>query len=245
MTITGSMDVDVDDLTIPLHWRRATTILGVWIASLFAAHLIAGLVHHFSNADSAGGLVDAFDMNLENSVTTWSAALILATAAGLCGLTAWASRRANDDSWRKWMFIAGIITVLSIEEVADLHGYWGTRLQDQLETTGPLRYAWIMPAAVLVVIVAGTLARFVFGLDRPLRIAILTGGAMYVGAAIGLEVIHGVVTGSDSFGLWLLHGVEETLELVAVSIVIVALLRDLERRFGNLALRFDEPASAR
>ena len=209
--------------------------------SLFAAHLIAGLVHHFSNADSAGGLVDAFDMNLENSVTTWSAALILAAAAGLCGLTAWASRRSNDDSWRKWMFIAGIITVLSIEEVADLHGYWGTRLQDQLETTGPLRYAWIMPAAVLVLIVAGTLARFVLGLDRPLRNAILTGGAVYVGAAIGLEVIHGVFTGSESFALWLLHGVEETLELVAVSIVIVALLRDLERRFGSLALRFDQP----
>ena len=54
-------------------------------------------------------------------------------------------------------------------------------------------------------------------------------------------MIHGVFTGSESFGLWLLHGVEETLELVAVSIVIVALLRDLERRFGRLVLRFDQP----
>ena len=64
MTITGSVDVDVDDLTIPMHWRRAVAILGTWIASLFVAHVIAGFVHHFSNADSTGGLVDAFDMNL-------------------------------------------------------------------------------------------------------------------------------------------------------------------------------------
>ena len=166
-------------------------------------------------------VVAALSLSYEGNVPTWFAAVLLfACAQELAAI----ARRASDtgDRWRlHWWVLAIGFVLISLDEVVGMHEL----LSLPFDYSGVLYFGWVIPAAVLVAVLAIAYARFLIALPAPLRNRFVLAGALYVGGAVGMELPLGAVTdaqGDDSLAYALIDAVEETLELVGAGILLSA-----------------------
>lgn len=164
----------------------------------------------------------------ERNPSTWFSAFQLALAA----LLALAVGHGRPDA-RNWRFVAALLALLSLDEVATFH----EKLGGLPVLPGIGSRSWAGAGLVLAALAAWRLLPWAMRLDRPLRFALLAGGAMFVVGAVGFEVLSGdrfVSHGEDGV-YWALASIEEDFELVGVFVVVRLLLAHL-RATGPIAL---------
>lgn len=168
-------------------------------------------------------------MALEWNPSSWfSSALLAATAA-----TAFVVGRDGDA--RRWNAVAGILLVMSIDEIATLH----ERMAALPGIPGVGSRGWAGAGLVLVALVSIRLVPWALTLDRALRRALVLGGVVFVAGAVGFEVLSGnraESVGEDGLH-WVLATVEEDLEILGVVIVLRALLQRLAAAGTSVRLR--------
>ena len=90
--------------------------------------------------------------------------------------------------------------------------------------------SWVVPAGILVAILAVAFSGFLWRLPRRTRVLIAGSGCLYVGGALGVESVGGYfaeTAGTDRLGYSILTTVEELLEMVGVVVFVYALLLHL------------------
>lgn len=226
-------------VSLTVSVRRVVTIFAMAITGLMAAH-VAGLISKnvFGN-DWLGGLVPAFNVGREQNVPTWyssSALLITALLLGFIGLVRWQGRGRFAGGW---IMLGLIFAFLSCDETATLHELSVEPLGRYVQT--PLLHfiAWVIPASVLLLVFGAVYLRFFLHLPRRFQIGFLAAGAVYVGGALGMELITGafgrvVFAGRAHF---LFDIMEELLEMGGVVLFIAVLLDYCRRELGDLTVR--------
>jgi hypothetical protein len=213
---------------------RLVPVLTVAIALLAAGHVLFMAFDRGLGTDALWGL----SLSSESGIGTWASALLLAAVAGTCLCCA----AVAEGHQRRGFRILGIaVLVLSIDEVAAQHEHVGVALREALDLDGFLYYAWMVPALVIVVAFVAWQWRFFRSLETVLQQRLLLAASLYVGGAIGLEFIESKLksdAGEATVVYDLLVLVEETLELVAPAIVLVALVDHLARRAPRWRLAF-------
>jgi hypothetical protein len=215
---------------IPL--RRALALV---IASLVAAHYAVLVVDSGLDVDTKGVLA-AFDLFEERSIGTWVSAALLAAAALAAAAAAVATPRGAVRLRRGWTALAAIVVLASVDEVAGFHESIVDLMRSAVELPGALFYAaWVVPALALVAAFIAWQWRFFGLLPRPLSMRVAAAAGVYVAAAGGLEVVESALLsntlGRDwTSGRWtpflqVLVGIEEGVEMGAVAVLLLALLR--------------------
>ncbi|WP_235026555.1 hypothetical protein [Dietzia lutea] len=183
----------------------------------------------------------AFDIGAEGNAAVWFAStvwLLVGVFAALAAVTADRFRA----SW--WLFSAVAVTA-SADEAGALHERLfvvGDRLAPYLPFD--TFYNWVIPGAVIALIVGGLLIRLVLALERRVAISLIAAAAIFLTGALVIESLTGLVhreTGATSTLYLVLMYVEETFELVGVAGAAVALssMFRVARRPGGLSLTFD------
>ena len=95
-----------------------------------------------------------------------------------------------------------------------------------------LASTWVVPYAALALIMLWKFRSFLGSIPRATATGLLRSGAVYVGGAIGMEIIGSFAVRSSLIRLhspWYgaITGLEETLELVGIILLIDALMRAL------------------
>ncbi|HXV93574.1 MAG TPA: hypothetical protein VD813_09775 [Pseudonocardia sp.] len=190
---------------------------------LAAAHFVAvTLVHGLGEPGRA--VPESVVLNAEGTVATWfSAALHLVNAALLALLAAAAGPRER----RRWVLLAVMVLAVSVDEVSAFHEDVNWVLREHLDTSGVLTYVWVVPAVVVVAVVAATCARLV--LARPGGVRVVLGTAVFLGGAVVVEVLQGWWIGTDGrtsdLEFLLLGGIEETMEMLGTVLAMSGLLK--------------------
>lgn len=176
-----------------------------------------------------------FSLSCEGNFPTWYAALLLAG----CGLTllliAAGARQSGAAYSRHWGLLGAIFLYMSVDEAVELH----EQLGELVELHGVLYFSWVVPAAVLVLLLGVAYLRFLLHLPARTRWRFVLAGALYVGGALGLELPLGFWAeraGRDNLVYGLIDWVEETLELVGASLFLCSLLGYLGEQHGELRL---------
>lgn len=183
----------------------------------------------------------AFDIGIEGNVSVWYAAslwLLLGLVATLAALLAPRHR----PSW--WLF-AVVCTVAAADEAAALHErliFVGDRLRPHLPFD--LFYSWVVPGAIIALVVAASLARLVLALRVRVTTTLVLAGVLFLTGALVIESITGMLhleAGLITPQYVLLMYVEETLELVGVSLALVGMasMFVLRRIAGAVSVAFD------
>ncbi|HEU4406929.1 MAG TPA: hypothetical protein VFS43_16800 [Polyangiaceae bacterium] len=178
---------------------------------------------------SRSGVVPLFSLSYEQNVPTWYASALLLSCALLLALIALGARRARAGYVRHWGLLAGGFLYISLDETVGIH----EGASQFFHLGGVFFFGWVIPAGLLVVGLGLTFLRFLAHLPRPTRVEFLVAGAMYVGGAVLLELPLGYWTereGSDNFVYAAIDWVEESMELVGVSLFLLSLLRYLDAR---------------
>jgi hypothetical protein len=181
-----------------------------------------------TRVDAWKAVMRLFDVNSEGNVPTWFSSSLLLGCAVVAGLLAATARRAGDRDVRGWAGLAALLYLLSLDEAAELHERLGGPAGALLggAARGPLRFAWVLPGALLALAVGVAFVGLVTRLPGRARRLVVAAAALYLTAAVVLEALGGAVLDAHGHraGYLLVTAAEEGLEMAASVLLLYALL---------------------
>lgn len=222
--------------------RRALTILVV----VFIALSYGGAVLKHSYHSRVGDLlVRIFNVGDETSIPNWYSSVALAGSAALLACVA-ATLRARKETkdLTAWAALSAIFALLSLDEIVGMHELFSEHLHEYLHTSGAFRFAWAFPALVLVLFVGATYLPMLSRLTLRRRVQFIVAGLIYVGGAVGMEMVGSKVfsaAGDKITPMYIVcNHLEEFMEMFGIVLFNAALIEHLASLLGNggLNLRF-------
>jgi hypothetical protein len=200
------------------------------------------------------GILPLLSMSHERNVPTlYTAALLFVNA--LCAALCAAGTRARGGRFvAHWWVLAAGFCYIALDEVLVLHEAWGALVNlaadGWMPRSGVFHFRWIIPAAIVVLVVGLLFLPFLRDLPRRTRNSFLIAGAIYVGGAVGMEMPLGLWTehmGSFDLGYALIDAVEESMEMLGLNLFLLAAGDHLAAsgqalRFSSRDVQMDELA---
>jgi len=222
-----------------LPHRLIKRIAWAGTAAMILGGMSVVLARHFFGLDIKAGQL--FKLNMENNLPTWFSSTGLLACAVLLMVISIIKRKEGERWWIHWAVLAVLFTLLSIDEAASLHEKFFSPLRRSLGLTGILWYAWVIPGMIFVAAFVAAFARFLLHLPRPLAIRFIVSGAIYVSGALLMEMAGGYYRynyGRETLTYGMLAAIEETLELIGMTLYLTSLVDYLTLRRGGLAIAF-------
>ncbi len=183
-------------------------------------------------------LVNALNVDKERSISTWFSSMILSLSGLISASIGFIHLRLKIKRGFHWISIGIIFFYISMDESLGIHEIAIDPFREITQAGGIFYFAWIIPALLILVILAIVYKRFIFDLPAMTRNLLLISAAVYLGGAIGMEMVGGYYLESNNEEVDFIYSVivtvEEFMELMGTSIYIYALLRHIEtsRCFG-------------
>lgn len=201
----------------------------------------------FVLANAAAGLLQAtgrappelfalLDMDTEASLPAWFSSMLLFGGAILLAAVAAVTRRIAESSSGRWAGLAVIFLLLSIDEAVAFHERAIDPVREWLGVGGALYFAWVIPAMLLLLVFAAVYLPFWWRLPPRTRMGFAIAGVLYVGGALGMELVGAYLL--TKFGAGIATGitvlVEETAEMLGAVVFLHYVTGYLQERVGAL-----------
>jgi hypothetical protein len=217
-----------DSGTRPLH-HLLGLFLGAIVLLLVALHafvmtcwsgqycgLVQGPVNNFGYL---------FDLSREMNVPTWFSVLLL-TLVAVAATVFWVVLHG-----RAWFWLAVLFAYISLDEATDLHGLWPMAFDLSGVADDHFKlFMWVVPGAVLVLLIAMLFMRWVLTLPRRTKGYFFTAGAVFVTGGLGFEVVGSFVAEPGFFNpvYLVVMTLEEALEMAGVVIMLMGMAAHAE-----------------
>lgn len=175
------------------------------------------------------------NFGMEQSLPTWTSAMLFALGAGLALL----ARRAAVTPFERmtWLLVAVTLLFLSLDEALSIHENFYRVVQAlglASEWTDGLTYRWLALAVPLLMVVAAVGLPMLWRLPRETAIALIAGAVVFFSGSVGGEALAGALLDGpdpspDSKLLAVVSSVEETLELLGAGLITLAVAGHLRR----------------
>jgi hypothetical protein len=194
-----------------LAWSLAGGLVGI--------HVVLNLIH-YQVIELPWLLRQIFDVDEEDSFPTWFSAFLLLLTSVTCVLQSRRDCREGGQLAGQWMALGVGFLLLSIDEIAGMH-----------ETlNSAVSFSWTIPGAIVAAFAGGYFVPFLMKLPRALAARFVLSGAIYLGGALGVEVLTDPYLENDelntlAYNLW--TAVEEFMEMAGVLIFLEGVRRVL------------------
>lgn len=203
-----------------LSYRMSRLLMWASVALVVVSGALNGAVELLDDHERLREFERLFDVVREQTVQSWFSSVILAAGSVLAGVAAVRSRVSRERYWSRWVVVSAALLWVSVDEMTSIHEL----LNDPDAPAGLTRYAWVFVAVPVVVVLAAWTYPMIRKLSPPIQRLLFAAGTVYVGGAVGLEVLSGIFFGTDLVYGSIAHG-EEFLEMVGVVLFIEAMLR--------------------
>ena len=223
-------------------------ILLILVLALAAVDLVSMAVVSLADQPSLtfeSDIVQLFDFDYERSLPTWlQTVMIAACAALLLVIGAGHGQNGRRRHGLYWVVLAAIFFSISADEMLSVHEQSIVPLRNLFGiTNGIFYFAWIIPATVLLLLLAIGFLPFFRSLPPETLRQFTIAGVVFLGGAIGVEMIGGAYVSSERGGddavYRVMTTVEELLEMLGVVVLLRALLSYLAR--GSGIVRISSP----
>lgn len=218
--------------------RKVFITLLTIISLLVLANILGIYSKYWLGHNHVFGLVKFFDLNTENNLPSYYSGLAIMFCAGLLAFIAVSQQGIKKV---QWFGLSVIFIYLSLDEVLQLHDQLDLPLRAALGTSGVLRHAWIIPYALLLVLLITLYWRFLFELTTESRIRFIVSGVVFVTGAIGFEILSGLRSESVGYtnaGYAFIYTAEEFLEMLGIALFAYSLLKHIEASIGTIKIQF-------
>ncbi len=162
-------------------------------------------------------------LNREQNVGAWYSTVLIFSCAFLLMIAGRRASEAYDRDARYWYILAIVFVALSFDEASSVHETLMDYIQPVLQTSGPLLYAWVVPALILVPVFGFLYIPFLRRLRSPYGIWFLVSGAVFVAGALGMEMVGGMVE-DNKLAFTVSFLIEESLELAGMTSFLLAVM---------------------
>lgn len=224
-------------------WR-----LGFLAALLVAVNLAMQLFRLLAHQEHVPGLA-MLTLDGEHNIPALYSTGLLLGAALLLALIAYLARTTRSGDVSKWVILAGGFALMGLDESMSFH----ERLIEPMRTLlggqhlGIFFFAWVVPAIVMALVMGAFFLPFLLRLPRASAIAFVIAAAVYLGGALGVELVEGWWREGHGHRNAMYHALvslEEGMEMAGVILFIRALLAHIARSFGSLQIDFDGSVAA-
>lgn len=213
--------------------RRVSAALALIVVGLTLISII-GLL--------AGGRFLIFNVNGERNIPAWFSTGMLLSCSALLALIACVKKARSDRHVLLWQLLALTFLFLSVDEAASIHERLN-KLGSILPDNPLLYFAWVAPALVFVVIYGVLNLRLLADLPVRIRILFLVAGGIYVGGALGVEMIAGYYLSfrhRHDLAYSIITVFEETLEMCGAIVFIYALMTYINLDMNHIRIYFSD-----
>ncbi|HDL42089.1 MAG TPA: hypothetical protein ENG98_03665 [Actinobacteria bacterium] len=224
-----SLANDKRRISVTIRPRTILITIGVIAAVLVGANVVVGVIRQVTDQPFTG--LDVFDLNAEQSIPSWfSSALLLVAAA----LTAGVAAKSRTMTWR-WAGLAVMLLLASIDETIAVHERLSEPVGNLLNISDSFPFAWVLPFIVVGAALFPTYLGLLRSLDRQYQVLFVLSAAVYLGGAVGLEIIGGFLLQSLGPGVAteLEVIIEESAEMLGMGLLVSSLYQLLSDRSHN------------
>ncbi|MGG6238278.1 hypothetical protein ACQ4N7_06520 [Nodosilinea sp. AN01ver1] len=226
---------------VAVNLPQIALFLGATVALCAVGHIVVhtlSFLFDITNTPYVGVFL-FFSMSQESNLPTYISALNLLFAGALCGIISAYEFSQRGRVNYHWLGLAAGLVLMSVDEAAKIHeGIVGVFMEMAIgRGEGVFYYVWYL-AYIPIVIIVGFLY-FPFLRRLPLRYSFRFSLAalVFLGGAIGLEMIESVLTQAEiNTAISVLF--EETFEMLSIVILIHTLLLYLSENKFTLNLNF-------
>ena len=215
---------------ISLNPSAIARILGT-VAFLLVLASIGGQFAKFVlGHDYLKGLVPLFYVDTEGNIPTYFSMLLILSAALLLAVITFLNGKQRTPYVSKWAILSFGFLFMAYDEAFQVH----ERLVSPVRTLlgdgnlGIFYFAWVIPGIALVLVLALFFLRFLLHLPATTRLRFMMAATLYIGGAIGVELIGGryaELHGFQKFTYSMIATFEEGLEMAGLIVFIWALLK--------------------
>lgn len=221
-------------------------VLGSVTFLLILAGFTTELMLNLNEYDSKflSRLVKIFSADVELNIPNFFSMLLMLSASVLLALITILRKKQKADYLTHWAILSFGFLFMAFDEIVSAHEKLvePTRAFLGGENLGVFYFAWVVPGIALILFLAFFYLRFWWNLPPKTRRAFLIAGAIYVGGAIGMELIggrHYEIYGAKNITYIVITTIEEGLEMAGLVIFISALTAYIAGFCGEVRLKFD------
>lgn len=142
-----------------------------------------------------------------------------------------------------WVILSSLFIALSIDEIAGFHELIIDPLNLLINTSGYLRFSWVIPAMVFMIVFSLSYFKFLNSLPRKYKNGFIFSCFIYVAGSIGFEMISAklfINTAASAKDLLynLLIRMEESCEMTGIILFISVLLSYIKSTGLGAAITF-------
>ncbi|NJP08635.1 MAG: hypothetical protein HC866_03470 [Leptolyngbyaceae cyanobacterium RU_5_1] len=184
-------------------------------------------------------IVDFFNIGGEYNPQAWYSSLLLVLCSLLLLLIAAEERRLFSNTTGYWYGLSFVFFYLASDEMLLLHERASELLSPHIHAVGIFRYAWVVIAIPICLILGVVFLKFLLNLPQRIRTLFFVSAGLYLGGALILEMIEGAVAslyGEGSIFDFLLVAIEEFLEKLGTILFIYALLTHIRLSIKSIQI---------
>ena len=234
-----------------------TRTLGA-LAFLIVLFSIAGqFSKHILGHDVLKGFVSLFYVDHEQNIPTFFSVLLLLFASSLLAIITLLEVKLRAPHASKWAILSFGFLCMAYDEAFSVHERLTLPVRTLLgdDNLGIFYYAWVIPAIALVFVLGLFFIKFLLNLPAITRFSFLIAATIYLGGAIGIELIGGRYDELYRYKFNELYGynftysmiatVEESLEMAGIIVFIHSLLSYCSDKYKEVRFKLDSQAVAR
>lgn len=183
-----------------------------------------------------------FNLDREMNIPTWYSGLML-VSCGLIISGIFSLKKLQSDRWcRQWRNLSIIFFILAIDEIASIHEILIIDdLADALNLPSFWHSVWVIPGTILVAVFLWKYGKFILCLPNHLKRYFLIAISLYVGGALGMEMVgsyYDGIDGQQNLVYAMLATIEEVMEMMGCVFFIYGLLTYLGKLSTEIQVNF-------
>lgn len=228
-------------MVVNISPRKTTKLLIGIIISFTLIHCLLQFIEFGLGFSKIHLITVLFDFERDSNITTWYSSITLFISSILLWGIAIAKKSSQDTFATHWRILSIIFAFLSLDEVAMLHEKAGEVLDSltSVEFEGWLYFQWVLIGVPVTVIIALAYFKFITHLPAKTRNLFILAGALFVGGALGLEILAGrqeSLTQGSNLIYKLITTIEELWEKLGVMVFIYALLDYMKKYVDQIEI---------
>lgn len=231
---------------ISINRHAIVSTLATVIALLLAASLLGQISRYEFGHDHVFGFVQLFNVDGERNVPTFFTVILAFSAVLLLAVIGFAGKaRGNKDS-RYWFALAAGFAFLGYDEAFQVHEQMIVPMRRLMGNTnlGAFYFGWVVPGIAGVCLLAVFFLKFLLRLPATTRNWMVFSGCLYLGGALGMEMLDGKYIAA--YGADLMYSVlvtiEEGLEMLGLVAFIHSLLGHISHASEKVEFNIDATA---
>ena len=230
-------------MQILLNPSAIARLLGAMACLLVLASTGGQFAKFVLGYDDFKGLISLLHLDQEGNIPTFFSTFLLLFSALLLTIITSHKLKERDPYVQKWAILSFGFLIMACDESVRLHERMISPVRMLLgdNRLGIFYFAWVIPGIALVLFLGLFYLRFLLQLPTKTRLHFLVAATLYIGGAIGIELIGGRYAeshGVQNFPYSIIATIEESLEMAGLVVFIWALLKYCNESLKEVRVMF-------